>query len=424
MNEFTEKIYEIEEWLIIEQVASIEIYVLAFFLLMAFIVVIGSKKFRIPVVVGYICVGVLLSVDLINRLPFLSYEQKAWYSYVITNFRFISDIALAFIAFTIGSELSFRMIKKMSKILFYIVPMTVFFVFSLVFLVLIGVGQPVYVALLLAAIACITAPAATMMVLKEYNAEGPVTSTIIAVVGIGDAFALVVFSIIRSNVLVNHPEFGFSGIGFILGPIVEILGAVVFGLLLGYFSQRYLAETEGKTRGIFILITTVVGGTAISLFLNFSPLITNMAVGFSYRNFARKNLGIAGYLETITIPVYALFFILAGTKIQFEMFTSTIFILTAILYLVARILGKVCGTYLAARLAGASDNIRKFTGIALFSQSGVAIALAYIVRRELTTVPETGLFIFNLILLTSVLMEIFGPLAVKYAIFRAGESRS
>ncbi|MFW6386363.1 MAG: cation:proton antiporter [Bacillota bacterium] len=419
------EIEKIEEWLLAQQAGNKQIYVLAFLLLVALIVVIMANKYRIPLVAGYVFTDVLISVDIVSRLPFLSAEIKEWYSFIITNSQYISDVALAFIAFTVGSELSLKMIKRRKKLLTYIVPAETLLVFILVSTAVTAAGQSVYVALMLGGIASATAPAATVLVLKEYNAEGPLTSTIMATVGLGDALAIVIFSIVKSIAFIHFSGAAdYSLITTMFGPLLEIAGSLGLGLGLGYLSQKYIVEMESKTKKLLLLVTTVVGVYSLALFFGFSPLIANMGVGFVFRNFARRNPGIAGYLETLTVPLYALFFILAGTKIKFEMLSSAGFILVTLLYLVVRAVGKVAGASLGARLAGAPEKIRRYTGLGLFPQSDVGIALAYTVQRQFVSTPEVGAMIFNILLFSAAVSEIAGPFATRYAIFKAGEANS
>jgi len=171
------------------------------------------------------------------------------------------------------------------------------------------------------------------------------------------------------------------------------------------------------------VVTTITLSSSISIFFGFSPLIANLAVGFAVRNFAKKNLQISEEMDTLTIPLYAMFFIIAGTEIRFSEMGSLSFLLIAFIYLVARIIGKVGGSTLAARISGAPEVVKKYIGFGLLPQSGVAIALAYSVQRQYVEAPEVGLVIFNTLLLTAAMTEVFGPLLTKYAVVNAGETK-
>ncbi|ADL11995.1 cation:proton antiporter [Acetohalobium arabaticum] len=423
-GEIIEGLHQIQEWFVLNQVGDKVIYLIGLLIFLAWLVVLIAKKTKIPIVVGYVFLGIILSVELINQLPFLTEAQKSWYEFLIESFDYIPQLALAFIAFTIGSELSIKVLKNLGKKILYVVVLEAFGAFILVTLGILAIGQPLYLALLFGSIASATAPAATVMVLKEYDAEGVLTSMILAVVGIDDAVALIIFSLIKPIALMLYSgNSNLSLVNSILLPLIEIGGSIGIGLLLGYLSQKVLVGFEDKTKKVMTVITTIVGGSAVAILIELSPLITNMAIGFAYRNFTHKNLGVTDYLDTLTIPLYALFFILAGTEIRFTGIASVGFLIVAFTYTIARLIGKIGGASLGASLSNAPEKIKKYVGFGLLPQSGVAIALAYTVQKSFSEAPEVGLLVFNTLLFTSALTEVFGPLATKYAISQAGEAQ-
>jgi NhaP-type Na+/H+ or K+/H+ antiporter len=148
-----------------------------------------------------------------------------------------------------------------------------------------------------------------------------------------------------------------------------------------------------------------------------------MALGFAYKNFSTKNLGIADYLDTFTIPLYSMFFIMAGTEIHFSGIGNFSFLILVLVYTVARIIGKVFGTRWGAKITNAPDNIKKYVGLGLLPQGGVALALSYTISKQFAEDPTIGVLVFNIILFTAIISEIFGPLLTKYALFKAGEAR-
>ena len=419
------KLQELQEWFLIHDVGHKEIYLMGLLIFSSLLIVLLAKKIKVPIVVGYVFLGIILSVDIIDSLPFISSTVTEWYAFIIESFDFIPQIALAFIAFTIGSELSVKIIRKMGKTIFYIVILQALAAFFLVTSGLLAIGMELYLALIFGAIASATAPAATVMVINEYNASVPVTSMIMAVVGIDDAIALILFSLINPLAYILYSGHGNLSLYNSLGiPLLEITVSLLAGLGIGYISQKLITNFEDKTKKVLTVVSTIVGATAISLYFHLSPLITSMAIGFAYRNYSRKNLGISNYLETLTIPLYAVFFILAGTEIKFSSIASTGFLIIAAVYTITRVIGKIGGSSLAASMAGASDKIKKYVGLGLLPQSGVAIALAYSVQRQYSANPQVGLLVFNIILFTSVLTEVFGPLATKYALFKSGEAEN
>jgi len=414
--------HEVEEWLVLNNVANKELYLISLLLLFAFLVVLLAKKYRIPIVVGYVFLGILLSPDIISIFPVIDSETVNMYTFVLSNLDYVTNIALAFIAFTIGSELSIKTLKRLGKSIFSIAIMESVLAFVVVTTALYFIGRPLYMALLFGAIASATAPAATVMVLKEYNAEGPLTSTIMAVVGLDDAFALIIFSLINPIAYSQYRGEGAIKLSeIIVLPLIEIFGAIILGLFFGYVTQYLLTKFTEKTRKILTIVTSITLSSAVSIFFGLSALIANMSVGFAVRNFAKKNLEISDEMDTLTVPLYALFFIIAGTEIRFSEMGSLSFLMIAFTYLIARIIGKVGGSTMAAKISGAPEAVQKFIGFGLLPQSGVAIALAYSVQKQYVQDTKVGLLIFNTLLLTAAMTEVFGPLLTKYAVIKSGE---
>ena len=419
-TEMINQIYQYEEWFTNHQVSEKELYLIGFFIVAALLIVIFAKRYNIPIVVGYVFLGILLSIEVINAIPFLKLEYKVWYAYIINSFEYVTTLALGFIAFTIGSELSLKLFKKLGKSITYIVIIQGLGAFFMVFIGVLLIGYELYLALLLGAIASATAPAATVMVIKEFNAKGPVTSMIMAVVGLDDALALILFSLV-SPIAYNQYSGGAS-LNFyhmIVVPSLEVIGSIAVGVALGYVSVKLQEKYEDKTKKVLTLIATLVSGLALATMFNLSPLITNMAIGFSYRNFATKNLNVADYIDTLTIPLYAMFFILAGTEIRFSAIDAP-FILLAAVYTITRVIGKIGGASLGGVLSNASENIKKYVGLGLLPQSGVAIALAYTVQQQFSQ-ANIGQLVFNILLFTAALTEIFGSFATKYALTKSNE---
>lgn len=421
ITDFSFDFMDVERWLRLNSISEKEIYMISFFILLSFLIVLLAKKYKVPIVVGYVFLGIMLSPDVVGLVPIIDIE---FYSFVLADLDYITKIALAFIAFTIGSELSIKQIRRLGKSIYYIVVIQSVAAFALVALAIYLFGWPLYMALLLGAIATATAPAATVMVLKEFNAEGPLTSTIMAVIGIDDAVALIFFSLIsplsyslfKGETVVHYQE-------MFLVPLIEISGAVIVGLLFGYLGQFLITGYEEKTKKILALITMILLSSSVSVYFGFSALIANMSVGFAVRNFAKKNLQVSEYLDTLTIPLYAMFFIIAGTEIRFSEMGSLSFLLIAAIYFIARSIGKIGGATFAARISDASESVKKYVGLGLLPQSGVAIALAYSVQQQYAEAPEIGLLIFNTLLLTAALTEVVGPLLTKHAVIQSGEGK-
>jgi Kef-type K+ transport system membrane component KefB len=385
--------------------------------------IIFSKKYSLPIVVGYVLFGIVISPDILNLIPFLESEFHSWYEFLIIKLDYITQIALAFIVFTIGSELSLRTFKRLGKSIYIITIFEALGGAIVSVLALYVIGAPIYMALLLGAIAAASAPASTIMVLKEYNAEGPLSSTLMAVVGLDNTLALILFALISPVAMMFIGEGEPLSIQLLLIPMLEISAAIIIGLGIGYLTQHYISMVDDKTKKVVAILTSVVLSSALSLVFGLSSLIANLALGFAIRNFAEKNLDISEYLDTLTIPLYAMVFIFAGAEIRFSQMGSSVFLITAFVFLAARIIGKYGGAVLAGHFFDASPVVKKYIGLGLFPQGGVAIALAFSVQKQFTVVSDVSLMIFNMVILTAALTEIFGPLFTKAAVIKSGEAK-
>lgn len=414
---------QLQHWFHINELQTRAIYLIAFFLVLAMLAIIFSKKYSLPIVVGYVLFGIVISPDILNLIPFLESEFHSWYEFLIIKLDYITQIALAFIVFTIGSELSLRTFKRLGKSIYIITIFEALGGAIVSALAVYIIGAPIYMALLLGAIAAASAPASTIMVLKEYNAEGPLSSTLMAVVGLDNTLALILFALISPVAMMFIGEGEPLSIQLLLTPMIEISAAIIIGLGIGYLTQHYISLVDDKTKKVVAILTSVVLSSAMSLVFGLSSLIANLALGFAIRNFAEKNLDISEYLDTLTIPLYAMFFIFAGAEIRFSQMGSSVFLITAFVFLAARIIGKYGGAVLAGHFFDASPVVKKYIGLGLFPQGGVAIALAFSVQKQFTVVSDVSLMIFNMVILTAALTEIFGPLFTKAAVIKSGEAK-
>lgn len=417
---------EFQNWLMLHHKSHRVVYIIGMLVVFTFLIHNLTKRFKIPSVVGYILIGTICSVSVVEHIPFIPPQMIEWYNYLIHSFNFVTILAVSFISFTIGTSLSIKVLKRLELEFTLIVLLESFGAFFLVTLSMLALGQPLSIALVLGAIATATAPIATVMVLKEYGAEGELSSTLIMVLALDEALALIIFGFVEPISLISlSPEIDLAFFNVLLIPLGKIFGAIVMGLILGHFSQKIMSSYEFKHDKVLLILATVFGVSALAIFLDFSPLIANLSVGFAYRNFTKKRLEIAEHIDTLTIPLYAIFFILAGTKLKIASITSGSFLIIALTYMMARIIGKVGGASFGARLSGASTKVRKYIGVGLLPQIGIAIDLSYIVQRDFIHISgqaaNVSTLIFNIILFTTVVTEIIGPLTTEYALNKTGE---
>ncbi len=374
------------------------------------------NRLKIPAVAAYVLIGIILGKSVLN----------VFHDDILNAVGMVSDIALAIIAFIIGSELKFSQLRKFGKQIFFIVILESLTAFALVLLAVQYFFHYWPLSLLLGAIAAATAPAATVMVIRELRASGIFTKTLLVVVAIDDAIALVIYgfasAIARS--LLNHTAV-FSITNIFFNSLAEIGGAVLLGIFCGILTSltlRKLNRLENIyviTAGVLFLITGLAGHLGVS------ALLANMAFGVYVANFSP----IAGrkvfeFLDSLAPPIFIAFFVTAGAHLRIKLLLSVLPL--AMVYLLARIIGKVLGGYTGALISGAEPKVRKYIGFGLISQVGVAIGLALVVTREFYPLAAEGKYlanvVINVLLGTTIITEIIGPIMTRTALIRTGEA--
>ncbi|MGF7060936.1 cation:proton antiporter [Brassicibacter mesophilus] len=365
-------------------------------------------KFKVPSVAGYILAGLLIGV---SGLKILNTES-------IEKLSFISDFALGIIAFNIGSELKYSVIKKLGKSIFVIAVCEALGAFTLVSLITFFITKQIAISLILGAVSSATAPAATIMVLKEFNAKGPLTSTLLGVVAIDDAICLMIYSVAASvaKVFVKHEVITLYKVLF--HPIIEITLSVSIGVILGFILSYLLYISRNDSESLTLIIGIIVALVGISLKFGLSPLLSTMSLGVALANFSSKSRRAFSIIESFSPPFIAAFFTLAGARLNVLLLPQIGLI--GVSYLLFRIVGKIAGAYIGASISKAPDTVRKNIGFGLLSQVGVAVGLAIVVNREFVD-TNIGPLIITILLSTTIITEIIGPIATKNAIIKAKE---
>ena len=410
---------------------------LGILLLLAYVVLVFMKKIKMPAVVGYVFLGILISP---NTLGFLHVFP---HSFFVTDdmlrklLDFVPDLALAFVAFIIGYELRMDVMKRQGKSILIIVILEAFLAFLFTFLgtwwFLAKFGGPTFqplafpIGLVLGAVASATAPPATVMVLKEYHARGPLTSTILSVIGMDDAASLMIYSFAAPTVAAVFTGIALTPMNIAIHSALLPLGEVALDLTIGFFSGllwlKLLSKAESHSVLVIGTMAAIIINAGIADVLHYSPLLLNMAAGFATSNFMKKKINFDSVLDTLMEPLYALLFIISGMKLNIGLFGNLTFVILGMVYLFARIGGKIVGASTGATLGKAEPSVRKYIGYALMSQVGVAIALAYQVERQFPNHPILGSTVFNVLLFTTIFTEVIGPIAVKKVIFLAKEAQ-
>ncbi|BDU51458.1 cation:proton antiporter [Haliovirga abyssi] len=376
-----------------------------------------TQKFKIPEVTGYVIVGVLLGESILKILT----------NDVVDKLGYLSTIALGIIAFTIGAELKLSTIKKLGKSITAIVFFESFGAFIIVFFTLAFVFKgEMYKALLLGSVAAATAPAATVAVIRQYKAKGSLTSTIIAVVGIDDAVALIIYvfasSFAKGMILGEH----ISSVTILINALISIGLSAVIGIVAAYvyiFIMKNIRNEDTIELMITAFILMLLGVTEqfhISELLTimiFSAFITNLSPIIEKRS---------GKIVDFFVPIFlAAFFILGGAHLDIRVVKQIGGI--GMLYFFARSIGKIGGASLGAVIGGATDKVKKYIGFALLPQVGVALALALSIKKNFS-IPLYGdkgkdiaLVVINILLFTTMITEVIGPFLTKLVLKKSGE---
>lgn len=364
------------------------------------------KKINLPNVTGYLIAGLLVGPYCLNIFSTENLE----------GFSILTNAALGFIAFSIGGEFKLSSLKQLGAKVFVITLFEAVGATVIVSTVMILLGVDTSLALILGAIASATAPAATLMVVRQYKASGPVTTTLLPVVAIDDAVCLMLFSILSSVAKSLEAGAGFDFKSTILKPILEIVGSLVIGFAVGFVLSIATKFFKSRANRISLAVTAVFLGVGLSELLGLSSLLLCMAIGAAMANFSKVSDAVMECTDRWTPPLFMLFFVISGAEFNFEIFKTVGLI--GVLYLILRSAGKYFGAMAGCALVKTEKNVKKYLGITLLPQAGVAIGMA---QLSLTVVPEYGEQIRAVILCATLVYELVGPLLTKIALTKAGE---
>jgi len=375
------------------------------------------QKIHIPQVVGYIAIGIIIGESGLKIVGQDTIQTLQPFSY----------FALSLIGFMIGGELKKEVLQKYGNQFIKILFLEGIFAFLLVS-VFIGIAGGILfgnwkmscaLGMLLGAIASATAPAATTEVLREYKTRGPLTRTLLGIVALDDGLALFLFALASSIAgrLMGNTNSGVLRI--FINPLYEIGGSLIIASIFGYILTRLLRKYAEESRLLAFSIGTVLIISGLSLAIHVDMLITAMTLGVIVTNFTpRKSKDIFKLVEGFTPPIYVIFFVLVGAKLNFRQLTIPIIIL-GLAYIIARSAGKALGANIGARIASAPKTVQRYLPLCLLSQAGVAVGLSILASQYFP--GEIGNAIVLIITASAFLLELVGPALVKIAVTRAGE---
>ena len=387
-----------------------------------------AKLVQLPAVTAYLVAGVVLGPFCIGAIGvegvgFTSMEN-------IESLSIISEVALGFIAFSIGNEFRLSQLKSIGKQATVIGILQAVITTLLVDVALISLHFIIpdkfslSAAIILGAIASATAPAATLMVVRQYKAKGPVTDTLLPVVALDDAVGLVLFAI--SFGVAGAIESGkVSVVSIIVEPIIEVLLSIGLGATMGYlftfFERFFHSRSKRLAMSVAFVFLTValsmlkfeIGGVHVA----FSSLLTCMMLGTIFCNICDFSEELMDRLDRWTAPMFILFFVLSGAELDLSVITQGTIVLIGLVYIVFRCLGKYYGARLSSNMVKAPQNVKKYLGITLFPQAGVALGMA----MKASTFGAVGILVSNITLFSVLIYELVGPFLTKIALQKAGE---
>lgn len=386
-----------------------------------------AKKVQLPAVTAYLVAGVLIGPFALGRIGIpgigITGEQ-------IAGFGLISDLALGFIAFSMGSEFRISQLKIIGKQatfvgVFQALFTTVIVDAALIILHLIIPDKfSLQSAIVLGAVATATAPAATLMVVKQYKAKGPVTDILLPVVALDDAVGLVAFAI--SFGIARSLGTGTVNVtSVILEPVLEVILSLFLGFVMGllftlcekYFHSRSKRMAVSVT---FVMMTVAISSMSFeigSVHIGFSSLLACMMLGTVFCNICEVSEELMERADRWTTPVLILFFVISGAELELSVFADIMVVLIGAVYIISRSLGKYFGAGISARLSKCNPNVVKYLGITLLPQAGVALGMAI---KAIELGPE-GAIVRNITLFAVLVYEIIGPLLTKVALTKAGD---
>ena len=401
------------------------------------------KLLRLPNVTGYLISGIIFGPFVLGKY-IGGWSADPMSSNSIQAISWISDIALGFIAFTIGCSFKTSSLKAVGK---RIVIITIFEALGGALITIGGLfiayiflkdTLPIAVILTLGAIACATAPAATLMVIKQYKAHGPVVDTLIPVVAFDDAVALIAFSVLFSISKSLATATQLSFVGVIVVPLIEIIASLALGTLLGFLVSLGCRFFKSRANRMIMVIASILVVVGLSILANqlgwklfgedfsFSSLLACMMIGAFFINARKDAQRTIERIDQFTPPLYMLFFVISGANLNITIFASKdalLVVIIALVYIVTRCVGKYSGAFVSSRITKSEPTVQKYLGFTLFPQAGVAIGLATTASQTLAGAgyEKESSIILAVVLTATIVYELVGPLITKIALYKAGE---
>ena len=387
------------------------------------------KPLKLPSVTAYLIAGVLIGPYCLGQLGVggLGFANM----HEVEHLGVIADVALGFIAFSIGNEFRVEDLKVIGKKalvigIFQAIVATLFVDAALIALYYLMPGKiSIAQAITLGAIATATAPAATLMVVRQYKAKGPLTDLLLPIVALDDAVGLIVFAV-SFGIAKTLGTNSLDPVSIIVNPLVEIVASLILGAVMGWLLTQLEKLFNSNTNRLnmtiaFVFLTVSLSQISFelgSVHVGFSSLLVCMMLGTVFCNICPLSHDLMGQADKWTSPLFALFFVISGAELELGVFTDYAVVVIGIVYIAFRCLGKYFGTFASAKATKCESNICKYLGITLFPQAGVALGMCTIAGAQF---GESGVLIRNITLFAVLIYELFGPVLTRWALTKAGD---
>ena len=365
------------------------------------------KLVHLPNVTAFLIAGLLIGPSVSGLIS----------AEAIDGFDIIVNVALGFIAFSIGGEFRLSSLKSLGKRITVITGFQAFTATIFVLLILLVTGTDKSIAFTLSAIATATAPAATLLVVRQYKAKGPLTDTLLPVVALDDAFGLMIFSIFFSIAKALATGTEPSVKNMLVEPLVEIVLSLVIGAAIGALLALCCRFFKSRANRLSLCVMATVVGVALSEILSLSSLLVCMMIGALFANLCGEYEKILEGVDRWTPPLFMLFFVISGAELNLSVLPSVGIV--GVLYILFRAFGKYSGAFVGAAITHSPKEVRDYLGLTLLPQAGVAVGMAQMAVAELPA--EYGMKIQAVVLCATLVYEIVGPVITKISLAKAGE---
>jgi Kef-type K+ transport system membrane component KefB len=370
------------------------------------------RVLRVPEVVGYILAGVALGPSL---LGWLSQENLAGMSV-------LAEVALGLILFAVGSVFEFSVFRRIGRQVMFVTLAESGLASATVTIGALVLGQSWQVALLLGAIAIATAPASTLMVVRECDSSGPLTSNLLGVIAVNNLLCIAVYSVVVSSIdlaaALNGPESLLGSLYRSMFMLVwQLVGSVALGFLVGLLLSGWSVHVTEGGEMLILLAGSILLCVGIARLFELSPLVASLAVGATLVNLTERSRHLFETLADTDPPFYAIFFVIAGAELDVMLIPAMGAL--GVVYLAGRAAGKLTGSWYAARRLGLEQPVRRFLGLALLAQAGLAIGLTLSINLRY---PDYAGVVTTVVLAAVAVSEVVGPIGARFALMRSGEA--